>query len=443
MTTNICIYFQVHQPDRLRKYSYFDIGHSHNYEDEKVNREIFLKIVNKCYLPACSLLLRLIEQYQGVFKVAFSLSGVFVEQCQRFSSEALDLFKKLAATGCVEFLNETYYHSLSFLFSPAEFTEQVLLHKKMIEQEFGYVATTFRNTELIYNNDVAKFAESLGYRTILAEGTEKILGWRSPGFVYRPHGCQQIKLLLRDYRLTDDVAFRFSDRSWSEYPLLAEKYAYWLHSLHGKTETINLFMDFETFGEHQWHDTGIFEFLEKLPEYVLKHPEYCFATPAEISQRLDPIAELDVPYPVSWADMERDLTAWYGNDLQRDALHVVYALERDVKALNDPQLLHVWRLLQTSDHFYYMCIKYASDGDVHKYFNPYNSPYDAYINYQNILVDFSQEIARKKEEMSVVAASNGITSLATSEQQLQVQSSQRCCWFANILKQLKKLFFEC
>lgn len=393
--TKVCLYFQVHQPDRLRKYTYFDIGHQHDYEDEKANREILLKVANKCYLPTCRLLLKLVNQYQGKFKFAFSLSGVFVDQCKRYCPEVLTVLKKLAATGHVEFLNETYYHSLSALFSAEEFKHQVMLHKNMIKREFGYQATTFRNTELVYSNQIAKLVEELGYKTILAEGTEKILEWRSPGFVYRPHGCKKLKLLLRNYPLTDDVAFRFSDRNWVEHPLLADKYASWLHALHQQAETINLFMDFETFGEHQWEDSGIFAFLESLPEYVLRHPEYCFATPAEVSQQLTPVAELDVPYLISWADVERDLTAWQGNELQQDALHAIYSLEHDVKKLGKPDLLHTWRMLQVSDHFYYMCTKYAADGDVHKYFNPYNNPYDAYINYQNILADFSREVAHQ------------------------------------------------
>jgi alpha-amylase len=422
---DICIYFQVHQPDRLKKYTYFDIGYRHDYEDNHANREILLKVANKCYLPACNLLLHLIKRYEGAFKVAFSLSGIFIEQCKRYSPETLDAFKRLADTGCVEFLNETYYHSLSFLFSTNEFKEQVELHRDLIAHEFGYHATTFRNTELIYNNDIAKCVEELGYKTILAEGTEKILDWRSSGFVYRPHGCDNLKLLLRNYRLTDDVGFRFSDRNWSEYPLLAEKYAYWLHSLSGQADVVNLFMDFETFGEHQWHDTGIFAFLEKLPEQVLLHPEYSFATPAEVSSKYKSVAELDVPYPVSWADIERDLTAWYGNDLQKDALHALYILERDIKQLGDEGLLRDWRIMQTSDHFYYMCIKYNADGDVHKYFNPYHSPYDAYINYQNILADLTRRVAELKEARARIPVQAQLTDQCCScSDDTKVQSSQ-------------------
>lgn len=396
----ICFYFQVHQPQRLRKYTYFDIGHSHDYEDDVTNREIFLKVAHKCYLPATNLFLDLINRYSGVFKIAFSLTGIFIEQCKRYSPETLEAFKRLAATGQVEFLSETYYHSLSFLFSQEEFKQQVAKHHQLITEEFGYNATTFRNTELIYNNELAKVVEDLGYQTILAEGADKILGWRSPNYVYQPQGCSKLKLLLRNYHLTDDIAFRFSEKGWVEYPIYADKYAYWLHALHGQADLINLFMDFETFGEHQWQETGIFDFLLHLPEYVLRHPEYTFTTPKEASHQLHPVASLDVPNFISWADVDRDLTAWRGNNLQEDALESVYALAQDIYALHDPKLLEVWRSLLTSDHFYYMCTKYAADGDVHKYFNPYHNPYEAYINYQNIVSDLTLEVARRKQQLN-------------------------------------------
>jgi len=391
--TYICIYFQVHQPNRLRKYTCFDFGHSHQYEDQEANCRILRKVAEKCYLPTCALLLKLLEKYHGAFKVAFSLSGTFIDQCRRFSPETLHAFKKLAHTGEVEFLNETCHHSLSFLFSKNEFREQVQLHRKLILQEFGYKATTFRNTELIYNNALASEVESMGYRTILAEGADRILDWRSPNFLYQPKGCKQLHLLLRNYNLTDDIAFRFSNRSWVEYPLTADKYASWIHS-NCNADVINLFMDFETFGEHHWRDTGIFDFLECLPQEILKNKNFAFARPHEVSDKLKPIANLDVSEYVSWADMERDLTAWDGNDMQQDALRTIYGLERHVKATNNRQLLETWRSLLTSDHFYYMCTKYDTDGDVHKYFNPYHNPYDAYINYQNILHDLAIEVAK-------------------------------------------------
>lgn len=396
----ICIYFQVHQPKRLRKYSYFDIGINHHYEDDNANREIFLKVAHKCYLPATAILLQLINKHSGLFKIAFSLTGVFIEQCKRYSPETLDAFKRLVDTGHVELLNETYYHSLSFLYSKDEFKNQVLLHKDLIKNEFGYTATTFRNTELIYNNDVAGFVESLGYKTILAEGADKILGQKSPNFVYTPKNCQHLKLLLRNYRLTDDIAFRFSERSWCEFPVYADKYARWLHSLHGHADLINLFMDFETLGEHQWYETGIFDFLARLPDYILQHSEYTFMTPAEASAKNSPVDTLDVEQLMSWADADRGLTAWCGNNLQDDAIQAVYQMQDDVYALKDNHMLETWRSLLTSDHFYYMCMKCSADGDVHKYFSPYHGPYEAYINYQNILSDFSLEIEKRKRRIA-------------------------------------------
>lgn len=413
----ICFYFQVHQPKRLRRYTYFDIGHNHYYEDDVANREVFLKVAKKCYLPATSLFLDLINKYPGIFKIAFSITGVFIEQCRRYSPETLRAFQQLAATGQVEFLNETYYHSLSFLFNKEEFKQQVTKHHELIKTEFNYAATTFRNTELIYNNRLAQVVASLGYKTILAEGTEKILDWRSANYIYQPKNCPGLKLLLRNYALIDDIAFRFSEKSWAEYPIYADKYAAWLHALHGQADLINLFMDFETFGEHQWQETGIFDFLYNLPLYVLRHPEYTFMTPAEASQKLFPVATLDIPYFVSWADIDRDLTAWRGNHLQEDALQAVYGLAKDVYALNNPELLEVWRSLLTSDHFYYMCTKYAADGDVHKYFNPYHNPYEAYINYQNIISDFALDLTQRKKQLA-----------ETTEQQNLVSNAWRFSW---------------
>lgn len=385
---NICFYFQVHQPYRLKKYSFFDIGHVHFYEDEELNRNILLKVATKCYLPTNAILLELIKKYGQAFKVAFSISGIAIEQFKRYSPSTLDSFKRLADTGCVEFINETYYHSLSYFFSKPEFMSQVKMHNQLIQTEFGQNPTTFRNTELIYNNELAKTVESLGYKTILLEGADKILGWKSPNFVYRPQGCEHLKALMRNYQLSDDIAFRFSNRDWQDYPLTADKYAHWLHQLNGQAQVINLFMDYETFGEHQWSDSGIFDFLWAFPENAFKHPDYKFATPAEVSKEIKPIATFDCPDFISWADMERDLSAWLGNDLQKDALNAIYLLEDKVKASGNENLLSTWRKLLISDHFYYMCTKWFSDGDVHKYFNPYDSPYSAYLYFQNVMNDF-------------------------------------------------------
>ena len=382
---SICFYFQVHQPFRLRNYTYFDIGHSHDYEDETANREILNKVATKCYLPANRVLLGLLREHKGAFQISYSISGVALDQFERYNPAVLDSFRRLADTGCVEFLDETYYHSLSFLYSRPEFREQVRHHRDRIKTLFGQTPTAFRNTELIYSNELAREVEDLGYTTILAEGADRVLGWRSPNFVYQPAGCLKLRLLLKNYRLSDDIAFRFSNREWPEYPLTADKFAKWVHQINAAGEVVNLFMDFETFGEHQWQETGIFEFLKMIPGTILAHPDFGFLTPSEAAAHYTPVAQVDVPQYVSWADVERDLTAWIGNDMQDDAIRSVYDLEKAVRARNDPELLHAWRQLQTSDHFYYMCTKWFADGDVHKYFNPYESPYDAYINYMNIL----------------------------------------------------------
>ena len=389
---SICLYFQVHQPSRLRKYTFFDIGNNPYYEDEVANRAILLKVAKKCYLPTNALLLELIKQWEGRFSVSFSLTGSVIEQFKRYSPETLDSFKALADTGCVEMLNETYHHSLTSVFSKEAFIEEVNEHHDLIKKEFGQTATTFRNTELIYNNELATLVESLGYLSILAEGADKVLGERSPNYLYRPHGTQNIKLLLKNYRLSDDIAFRFSDKTWTEYPCTADKFSSWIHAISPASDIVNLFMDYETFGEHQWADTGIFDFLRALPTQLLRNPAFDFCTPRQAAEKLPAQYELDSPNFFSWADTERDLTAWMGNHLQEDALKTVYALERRVRGLKVPSLMKAWKCLLTSDHFYYMCTKWHADGDVHKYFSPYNNPYDAFINFQNVVKDFSLRI---------------------------------------------------
>ena len=392
---SVCFYFQVHQPYRLRHYSFFDIGHNHMYEDDDANRSIMLKVAKKCYLPMNDLLLRLVQRCGKDFRFSFSLSGVFIDQMVQYAPDVLESFQKLADTGCAEFLSETYAHSLSFLFDMEEFKEQIDVHDALVKKHFGLTPTAFRNTELIYNNDIAQAAEEKGFKAILTEGADHVINWRSPNFVYQPGNCRRIRLLLKNYRLSDDIAFRFSNRAWEEYPLSAEKYMSWLAALNGQGETINLFMDYETFGEHQWEESGIFDFMDALPELVLKHPDFCFATPTEVAEKCSPMARLDVPHFISWADAERDLTAWRGNDLQDDAMESIARLEADVKRTGDEGLLRTWRRLTTSDHFYYMCTKFFSDGDVHKYFSPYDSPYDAYIFYMNVLADFEQTVKQR------------------------------------------------
>jgi alpha-amylase len=381
---SVCFYFQVHQPSRLRRYTVFE--NDHHYFDEHKNASICRKVANKCYLPTNRLILDVIRRFEGRFRVAYSITGTLLEQFEQYCPEVMSTFHALARTGCVEFLAETYYHSLSFLYSREEFVEQVNKHSETIEHLFGQRPKVFRNTELIYNNELAHLVESMGrFDGILTEGADHILGYRSPNYVYRPQGSERLKLLLKNYALSDDIAFRFSNRGWSEWPLTANKFSQWVNQVNGNGYVVNLFMDYETFGEHQWHDTGIFDFMRHLPEEILKHPDNNFKTPSEVIASYDAVGTIDVPHLISWADTERDLSAWLGNAMQSNALHEVYRLEKQVKKHNDQKVLADWRKLQTSDHFYYMCTKYFSDGDVHKYFNPYDSPYDSYINFMNVL----------------------------------------------------------
>lgn len=389
---SICFYFQVHQPYRLRHYSFFDIGQDHFYEDAEVNRTILDKVAQKCYLPMNELLLKMIRRWEGRFRVAFSLSGVAMDQFEEYQPEILDSFRALVDTGCVELLSETYAHSLAALYDPDEFRAQVALHDELIKKHFGATPRVFRNTELIYRNDIARMVQDMGYEAILTEGADHILGWRSPNYMYQPASCTKLKLLLKNYRLSDDIAFRFSNRGWDQWPLTAEKFAGWAHAVNGAGELINLFMDYETFGEHQWAETGIFDFMEALPAAVFADPNFDFVTPSQAAERYSPIARIDVPNAISWADVERDLTAWIGNDMECDAIETVYSLKEKVLADGDEGIVRTWRRLQTSDHFYYMCTKWFSDGDVHKYFNPYGTPYDAYINYMNVLSDFKMTL---------------------------------------------------
>ncbi len=398
---SVCFYFQVHQPFRVKDYRVFDIGNDSEYFNDNSdrslnNKKILNKVAQKCYLPANALMLELLNKHPE-FKVSFSFSGVFLEQLEESSPETLESFQKLVATGRVEVLAETYYHSLSFLYSPDEFRRQVELHRKKIKKLFGVEPTVFRNTELIYNNALAEEVEKMGYKGIIAEGADHILGWRSPNFLYRPRGTESIKLLLKNYRLSDDIAFRFSSRDWKEFPLTAPKFANWVSQVNGNGNIVNLFMDYETFGEHQWEDTGIFNFLRHLPEEIYKHPDNDFVTPSEAIARYEPVDEFDAHNFISWADIERDLSAWLSNPMQNDAIRKLYDLEESVLKTGDKRLADDWRRLQTSDHFYYMCTKWFNDGDVHKYFNPYNTPYEAFIAYMNVLQDMKLRVLKHQE----------------------------------------------
>ena len=391
----VCLYFQVHQPWRLKVYRFFNMGKDHNYLDDFTNRAIMQKVARQCYLPMNALLLRLIKDNKGKFRCSFSITGTAVEQFKAYAPEVLDSFKALAETGCVEFLAETYSHSLASLRSEEEFTEQVKLHAAMIKREFGVKPTAFRNTELIYSDSIAATVSRMGFKTMLAEGAKHVLGWKSPNFLYTDATDNKLRLLLRNYKLSDDIAFRFSNEGWDQYPLTADKFASWVAAENG--DVVNLFMDYETFGEHQAADSGIFDFMKALPATLLD--PRCgveFATVSEAAQKHQPVAVLHCPHTMSWADEERDVTAWLGNELQNEAFSKLYALKEKVAALSDPDFDYVWSFMQTSDHFYYMATKWLSDGDVHSYFNPYGSAYEAFINYMNVLSDFEIELTKAK-----------------------------------------------
>ncbi len=403
-TKSICLYFQVHQPTRLRLYRFFDIGKDSHYYDDFANRTILRRVAQKCYLPMNQLMLELLNQYKGKFKIAFSISGSALEQFQRFAPEVLDSFRALAATGRVEFLAETYYHSLASLGSDSEFRHQVQKHAAKIEELFGVKPTAFRNTELIYSNSIGEVVYDMGYKTILTEGARHIMGWRSPNFVYTGATQPRVKLLLRNYSLSDDIAFRFSNKGWNMWPLSAEKYVGWVKESAKDGDVVNLFMDYETFGEHQSAESGIFEFMKALPAAVIKDGTFGFATPSEVVKKYKPVADLDVEDPISWADEERDVTAWLGNELQSEAFKKVYAMKEKLAIVNDGDLYEDWGHLQESDHFYYMCTKFFSDGEVHKYFNPYDTPYEAFINYMNVISDFQIRLDEKRAALDVKEA---------------------------------------
>lgn len=428
---SICPYFHVHQPYRIKRYQVFSIGQDNQYfndnsESDLNNRKIIEKVADKSYRPTNKVLQELLDTHPE-FRFALSFSGTVLDQFEAYAPDVLESFQKLVASGRVEIVADTYHHSLAFFYSLPEFERQVQLHQKRIQDLFGVTPKVFRNTELSYRNDLAKWCEDNGYIGIMAEGWEKYLGWRSPNYVYRPTGCSRIKVLLKNYKLSDDIAFRFGNQAWESWPLSAETFTEWVHAHHGDGQTINLFMDYETFGEHQWEDTGIFNFLRALPGYLLAHPDTSFKTPTETIMAYEPTGEYDVPDILTWADTDRDLTAWTGNDIQRDALAKIYALEDDIIASNDEYLIETWRKMLTSDHFYYMCTKWSADGDVHAYFSPYESPYDAYVAFMNAYSDLfvrvtEQTKKRLAEAALATKAIEDITPLTPSAKRRQLAS---------------------
>jgi len=392
--TSLCLYFQIHQPFRLRWFWPDDRTGFFRYFDERGDREIFKRVAEKCYLPANRVLLEALDEHRGEFKFALSVTGTHLEQCGLWEEEVLDGFREMAKTGAVEFLDETCYHSISSLFEDkTEFIEEIREHRRFMKDLLGVKPEVFRNTELLYNNTIGKIASDLGYKAVLTEGADHMLGWRSPNFVYKATGSE-IPILVRNYKLSDDIGYRFSARWWEGYPLTAEKWAQWASGI--REDCINIFMDYETFGEHQWEETGIFAFLKNFPEKVLE-TRLNFDTPSEVVKKYTPVAEIDVGdfSTISWADMERDTSAWLGNDMQRRCFEEIKLLEPFVKKTGDPELLNIWKHLLTSDHYYYMCTKWLGDGDVHSYFSVHPTPYDAGVNFMAALMDFKAKVFRK------------------------------------------------
>ena len=393
MSKAICLYLHVHQPYRVKPYTIFQAGSDHIYFNDETpglatnNKFILDKVAEKSYLPTAAKLQQMLDSTPE-FKLSLSISGVLLEQIEQWRPDVLKAFQKLTSTGRVEILAETHQHTLAFFYSRHEFERQIEQHRQIVERLFNQNPKVFRNTELSYNNDLAKWADRAGYKGIITEGWDAILGWRSPNFVYQPKDTDNIRLLMKNYKLSDDLAFRFSNKSWTEWPLTADKYVHWLNALPEDQPLVNLFMDFETFGEHQWEDTGIFEFLGALPSEFMKHgDDRSFVTISEAIEKYQPVDTIDVPDTITWADTERDLSAWLGNSMQQDAINQVYELEERILNTEDKDLIEDWRRLQTSDHYYYMGTKWFSDGEVHAYFSPYESPYVAFISFMNVLQD--------------------------------------------------------
>jgi len=389
------LYFQVHQPRRLGQFSFFDIGTDRDYFDDGLNQIIMRRVAKNCYLPANLLLLKLIQKYPGI-RITFSISGSALKQLEVFAPAALESFKMLAATGAVEFLSETYYHSLSFLHSKEEFQSQIKMHADKIQQLFGVKPTVFRNTELIYNDEIGTMVRDFGLNGVITDGVKQILHGRSPNYLYQ-HPDNETKILLRNYRLSDDIAFRFTRKDWHEWPLTPKKYVEWLTSMPAGEQIVTLSMDYETFGEHQAADTGIFKFLESVLSKLAKNKKIKMTTPSEAIEMLQPADNIYAPESISWADEARDLSAWLGNDMQKDAFDTLSKMEEPLKRIGNPKLLNTWRYLQTSDHFYYMSTKKGNDGSVHNYFSPYPSPYQAFMNYMNVLSDLELKIEKQSK----------------------------------------------
>lgn len=405
----ICFYFQIHQPFRLKRYRFFDIGNDHYYYDDFANDDIITRIAHRSYIPAAESLLRMIEQYPH-FRCALSITGTALEQFELYVPEFIDLLKKLAATGRVEFLAETYAHSLSSLSDPEEFVAQVKMHDDKINDLFGVRPKVFRNTELIYCDEMAPMILDMGYKGVITEGAKHILGWKSPDYVYSAASAPKLKILLKNSKLSDDISFRFSNTDWDAYPLTADKYMDWIASTPQDEQIINLFMNLETFGEMQPRETGIFQFLEALPHFAAERG-IDFWTPTEAVTKLKAVGELSILHPISWADEARDTSAWLGNKLQQEAFDKLYSVSERVRLCDDRRLKQDWNYLQASDHFYYMSTKHMADGAVHSHFSPYETPFQAFTNYMNVLADF---IVRVEEQYPLSIENEELNSLLTT-----------------------------
>jgi len=395
----------VHQPFRFKRYRFFDIGNDHYYYDDYTNETLMHNSAELSYIPANKVLLELIKKYKGAFKVSFSITGTAIEQFNLYAPEVLDSFRKLAKTGQVEFLSETYSHSLASVKDEELFDEQIKKHDELIKKYFDVSPVIFKNTELIYNDRIGKIVADLGFKGMITEGAKHILGWKSPDFLYCNVINPRLKILLRNVALSDDLSYRFSNKSWNKYPLTAEKFVDWMNA-DDKSEIINLFINYESLGKRQPASSGIFDFFKKLPEVVINSGKLKFATPSEVVDEYQPVSSVHVPNTISWADEEKDMAAWLGNEMQEESFNKLYALSEKMKMVKDKDMIRDWNYLQTSDHFYYMCTKVFSDGEVHDSFNPYESPYEAFINYMNVLNDFTLRLDTFVPESNVEKIKN-------------------------------------
>ena len=428
----ICFYFQIHQPFRLKRYRFFDIGGDHYYYDDFNNEAIISRIAERSYRPALQTLAEMIETSGKKFKAAFSISGVALEQMEIYTPEVIESLKKLAKTGCIEFLSETYAHSLSSLYDEVEFERQVKLHADKIQNLFGQKPTVFRNTELIYSDEIGEKIYRMGYKGVMTEGAKHILGWKSPNFVYSCASAPKLKVLMRNFRFSDDISFRFSNHSWSEFPLTADKYIDWIANMDANEPVVNLFMNFDTFGEMQTRESGIFNFLKALPKCA-ESRGITFSTPGEVVKNIKAVDSIHVLHNISWADEERDTSAWLGNRLQKDAVGKLYSIGERVRLSKDRRLMQDWNFLQSSDHFYYMSTKHSSDGAIHSHFSPYDTPFDAFTNYMNVLGDFMKRVEAQfpetieSEELNALLTTinNQEAKIASLEQELKKQKTTK------------------